>query len=70
MHHVANAVANSSKHELTLFWGELWRLEGWGAAEKHGHVVVKVDNAATAGELVAHFEQANKSNLATSHLKG
>ena len=44
-----------------------------GAAEKHGHVVVKVDDAATAGlprELVARFEQANKCNLATSHLKG
>jgi hypothetical protein len=34
---------------------------------------VKVDDAAMAElrpELVAHFEQANKSNLATSSLKG
>ena len=44
-----------------------------GAAEKHGHVVVNVDDAATAGlprELVARFELAIKSNLATSYLKG
>ena len=35
------------------------------AAEEHGHLVVTVDDAATAGlpcELVERFEQANKSN--------
>ena len=40
-----------------------------GAAEKHGKVVVKVDDAATAG-LVARFERTNKSNMATSYLAG
>jgi hypothetical protein len=44
-----------------------------GAAEKHGHLVVKTDDAAMAGlprELVARFEQVNKSNMATSYLVG
>ena len=43
------------------------------AAEKHGHVVVKADDAAMTGlprELVARFEQVNKSNMATSYLVG
>ena len=40
-----------------------------GAAENHGHVVVKVDDAATAG-LVARFERTNKSNMATNYLAG
>ena len=42
-----------------------------GAAEKHGQCFVKVDNVATAQlprELVARFEQANTSNMATSYL--
>jgi hypothetical protein len=43
------------------------------AAEKHGHLVLTVDDAATAGlprELVARFELACKSNLATNYLAG
>jgi hypothetical protein len=43
------------------------------AAEEHGHLVLTVDDAATAGlprELVARFELACKSNLATSYLAG
>ena len=41
------------------------------AAEKHGQLVLTVDDAATAGlprELVARFELACKSNLATTYL--
>jgi hypothetical protein len=44
-----------------------------GAAEKHGHLVVKADDAVMTGlprELVARFEQVNKSNMATSYLAG
>ena len=43
------------------------------AAETHGQLVLKVDDAATAGlprELVARFELVCKSNLATSYLAG
>jgi hypothetical protein len=43
------------------------------AAEKHGRLVVKADDAAMTGlprELVARFEQVNKSNMATSYLVG
>ena len=42
-----------------------------GAVEKHGHLVVTVDDAAMAGlprKLATRFEQANKSNLATTYL--
>ena len=44
-----------------------------GAAEKHGQLVVTVDDVATAElpqGLVARFELANKSNLATNYLAG
>ena len=44
-----------------------------GAIEKHGHVVVTVDKVATTGlphALVARFELANKSNMATNYLAG
>jgi hypothetical protein len=44
-----------------------------GAAEKHGQLVVKADDAVMTGlprELVARFEQVNKSNMATSCLAG
>ena len=43
------------------------------AAETHGQLVLTVDDAATAGlprELVARFELACKSNLATTYLAG
>jgi hypothetical protein len=44
-----------------------------GAVEKHGRVVVTVDEVATVGlprALVARFELANKSNMATNYLAG
>ena len=43
------------------------------AAETHGQLILRVDDAATAGlprELVARFELACKSNLATNYLAG
>ena len=42
------------------------------AMEQQGHVVVKMDDAATVGlpqGLVAHVDRVNKSNMATSYLK-